>query len=144
MAAEVLIYIGGVYQLTWALSHFLFPKLLKWKTTLAPLDDFNRYLMLIFSKLLLFFYLGTALICFIYAGEFADSNVGLAILIFLSLYWLVRAILQVQHFGFKRADKMNVKMSTSDVSNQKISYILFIMFLMGFAIYLAPVLLIKL
>lgn len=143
MAAEVMIYIGGAYLLLWALSHLMFPKLLKWGTTLASLDDFNRYLMLIFSKLLLFFYLGTALILFIYAGDLADTDVGLAILIFLSLYWLVRAVLQIQHFGFKKADKMNVKMSTGNVSNQTISYILLGMFLIGFAIYLAPVLIIK-
>lgn len=144
MAVEVLIYIGGAYLLLWALSHLMFPKLLNWRTTLSPLDDFNRYLMLIFSKLLLFFYLGTAIICFIYAGELTDTDIGLAILIFLSLYWLVRAILQVQHFGFKKADTMNVKMSAGNVSNRTISYILLIMFLVGFAIYLAPVLIAKL
>jgi uncharacterized membrane protein len=144
MTAEVLVYIGGAYQLVWALSHLMFPKLLKWETALAPMDDFNRYLMLIFSKLLLFFYLGTALICFIYARELPDTDTGLAVLIFLSLYWLVRAILQVQHFGFKKADMMNVKMSTSNTSNQTISYILFIMFLVGCGLYLAPVLVTKL
>jgi hypothetical protein len=144
MAAEVLIYVGGAYLLLWALSHLMFPKLLHWGTALAPLDDFNRYLMLIFSKLLLFFYIGAALICFIYADDIADTDIGLALLIFLSLYWLLRAALQVQHFGLKKADTMNVKMSAGNVSNQTISYILLVMFLVGFAIYLAPVLITKL
>jgi hypothetical protein len=144
MTAEVLIYVGGAYQLVWALAHLRFPKQLDWGNALATLDDFNRFLMLIFSKLLLFFYLGTALICFIYARELPDTDIGLAVLIFLSLYWLVRAILQVQHFGFRKADMMNVKMSSSNVSNQIISYILFIIFLIGCGLYLAPVLLTKL
>ncbi len=139
MIAEVLIYIGGAYQLTWVLAHFKFPKLLDWKNALATLDDFNRILMLIFSKLLLFFYFGTALICFIYARELPDTDIGLALLIFLSLYWLVRALLQVQYFGFRKANTLNVQLSPSDVSNQTISYILFIIFMTGFGLFLAPV-----
>ncbi|GEM_PF-1350383 len=141
MAIQVLLYIGGVYQLLWAFAHFKFPKQLDWGNALAALDDFNRILMLIFSKLLLFFYLGTALICFIFARELADTNAGLAVLIFLSIYWLVRALLQVQYFGFRKADTLNVKLSSADVSNQVISYILFVTFMLGFALFLAPALL---
>jgi len=139
MNTEILIYIGGSYQLVWALAHFLFPKQLDWENALATLDDFNRILMLIFSKLLLVFYLGTALICFIYARELLDTDIGLAVLIFLSSYWLVRALLQVQYFGFRKANTLNVQLSSSGVSNQTISYILFIIFLMGSGLYLAPV-----
>ena len=141
MAVEVLLYIGGAYQLVWAFAHFKFPRQLDWGNALAALDDFNRILMLIFSKLLLFFYLGTALICFIYARELADTDAGLAVLIFLAIYWLVRALLQVQYFGFRKADTLNVKLSSADVSNQAISYILFVTFMIGFALFLAPALL---
>jgi hypothetical protein len=144
MNTEILVYIGGAYQLVWAFTHFLFPKQLDWGNALATLDDFNRILMLIFSKLLLVFYLGTAIICFIYARELLDTNVGLAVLIFLSVYWLVRALLQVQYFGFSKANTLNVKLSSSDVSNQTISCILFITFLMGSGLFLAPVLITKL
>ncbi len=88
MNTEILIYIGGSYQLLWALAHFQFPKQLDWEHALATLDDFNRILMLIFSKLLLGFYVGTALICFMYARELLDTDIGLAVLIFLSSYCL--------------------------------------------------------
>ena len=138
MTSEILIYIGGAYQLLWAFTHFYFPKLLNWENALATLDDFNRILMLIFSKLLLAFYFVTALICFIFAGELPDTDVGLAVLIFLSLYWLVRALLQVQYFGFRKANTLNVQLSSSDVSNQTISYILFITFIIGFVLFLVP------
>jgi hypothetical protein len=141
MTSEILIYIGGAYQLVWALAHFLFPRLLKWDNALATLDDFNRILMLIFSKLLLVFYLVTALICFILTRDLLDTDIGLAILIFLALYWLVRALLQVQYFGFRKANTLNIQLSTSDVSNQTISYILFISFLIGVGLFLAPVVL---
>ena len=138
MTSEILIYIGGAYQLLWAFTHFYFPKLLNWENALATLDDFNRILMLIFSKLLLVFYLVTALICFIFGGELPDTDIGLAVLIFLSVYWLVRALLQVQYFGFRKANRLNVQLSSSDVSNQTISYILFITFLIGFVLFLVP------
>lgn len=139
MNTEILIYIGGAYQLLWALSHLLFPKQLDWENTLAALDDFNRILMLIFSKLLLVFYLGTALICFVYARELLDTDIGTAVLIFLSSYWIVRAFLQVQYFGFRKANALNVQLSSSGVSNQTISCILFILFLLGGGLFLAPV-----
>ncbi len=120
MNTEILVYIGGAYQVTWIIAHLMFPKQFDWKNTLAPLDDFNRFLMLIFSKLLLVFYLGTAVICFIYASDLLDTDLGIAILIFLSAYWLVRTLLQVQHFGFEKANRMNVQMSSSGTSNRTI------------------------
>ena len=144
MNTEILVYIGGAYQLVWVLAHFLFPKQLDWENTLATLDDFNRILMLIFSKLLLVFYLGTALICFIYASDLLDTNVGLAVLVFLSIYWLARTLLQVQYFGFKKANSLNVQLSSSGTSNQTVSTILFTIFLMGSGLFLAPVLITKL
>jgi len=143
MNTEILVYIGGAYQVTWIIAHLMFPKQFDWKNTLAPLDDFNRFLMLIFSKLLLVFYLGTAVICFIYASDLLDTDLGIAILIFLSAYWLVRTLLQVQHFGFEKANRMNVQMSSSGTSNRTISTILFFIFLMGTALFLAPVLIAK-
>ncbi len=143
MADEILVYIGGAYQVTWIISHLMFPRIFDWPNTLAKLDDFNRYLMLIFSKLLLVFYLGTTVICFVYADDLLDTNLGLAILIFLAVYWLVRALLQVQYFGFERANSMNVQMSSSDTSNKTISIILFFIFLTGTALFLAPVLITK-
>jgi hypothetical protein len=141
MSARILIYVGGAYQLLWAFAHLQFPKQLDWDNALATLDDFNRILMLIFSKLLLVFYLGTALICFIHARELLDTNIGVTVLLFLSVYWSVRALLQVQYFGFKGANTLNVQLSSGGVSNQAISYILFVVFLIGSGLYLAPVLL---
>ena len=141
MGTEILVYVGGAYQLLWAFAHLQFPKQLDWENALAGLDDFNRILMQIFSKLLLVFYAGTALICFIYASELLATDMGSAVLIFLSAYWLVRALLQVQYFGLKRANALNVQLSSSGVSNQTISYILLVIFLLGSILYLAPVVL---
>jgi hypothetical protein len=144
MNTEILVYVGGAYQLLWAFAHFRFPKQLDWENALAVLDDFNRILMLIFSKLLLVFYLGTALLCFAYSRELLDTGVGSAVLVFLSFYWLVRALLQVQHFGLRKADELNVQLSPSDVSNRAISYILLVVFLLGSGLFLAPVVLLRL
>ena len=85
MTTEILIYVGGAYQLVWALTHFYFPK----------------------------------------------------------QYWLVRALLQVQYFGLKKANTLNVQLSSGNVSNQTISYILLIVFLTGFGLFLAPVIITK-
>jgi len=144
MEAEPLIYVGGAYQLIWALAHGLFPRQLDWKNALATLDDFNRILMLIFSKLLLVFYVGTALICFLHARELVSTALGATVLIFLSLYWFARALLQVQYFGLRSANALNVRLSSGDVSNETVSYVLFGVFLAGVVIFLAPLVLTRL
>ena len=38
MKIEILLYIGGIFHLIWALFDLLWPKLFNWKETLASLE----------------------------------------------------------------------------------------------------------
>ena len=137
MSLDAAIYAGGVVQLLSALVHIYLPKELD-REEAVP-DELYRITLLMFSKLLLVFYLGTAVICFFYAEELRTTGLGAAILIFLSCYWLMRALFQVQYFGFRRANELNVMAPSSGISNQTLSTILFFVFLLSCVPFIVPV-----
>ena len=143
MAIETLLYIGAVYHLGWALFDFFWPKIFDWKETLASLDDIQRILPPITSRMLVVLYLGIAYICLLHTEELVVTDLGRTFLVFVSAYWAVRAILQVHYFGFRKANEFNVSFSSyapisplKNMSNKTISSILFIEFITASALYL--------
>lgn len=146
MDAKVLIYIGGVYHLCWATFDLFWPYLFNWKKTLLPLDDFNRVLLPITSKLLSFLYASLAYISFCYTRELLETRLGRALLIFAALFWTIRAGMQIQFYGFKKANEKQIpempfSLFVKAVSNQFASSTMFVIMTVGIAIYLIPVLL---
>jgi hypothetical protein len=63
------------------------------------------------------------------------------------MYWTFRAFMQIQFYGFARADKMNIKVKDVNLpapinrlSNQALSIVFFMIMLVGILLYLLPVL----
>jgi len=145
MDTEVLIYAGGVYHLCWAAFDFFWPYLFNWKKTLLPLDDFNRALLHITSKLLSFLYAALAYLSFFYTRELLETGIGKALLIFTALFWAIRAGMQIRFMGFRKANEMNMKPSDGNLpppfcnlSMRFLSTMFFIIFVIGMALYLIP------
>ena len=145
MKIEILIYIGAVFHLVWAVFDFFWPRLLNWKETLAPLDDLQRVLPPILSRMLVYLYLSIAYVSLFHTADLMDTDLGRTVLFFISMYWVVRAVLQVNYFGFKRANELNTTFASyvpnspfRNMSNRLISYILFIEFLIISGLYLVP------
>ena len=140
MSLDAVVYVGGVVQLTSGLVHIGLSKTLDQEEAVP--DELYRITLLIFSKLLLVFYLGTACICFFYTKELTTTSLGSALLVFLSLYWFMRAVLQVQYFGFRRANDLNAMLPSGGMSNQAFSTILFVVFLLSSLPFAIPVILV--
>ncbi len=148
MNMEYLILMGGIYHLGWALFDSSWPILFNWKKTLAPLDDFNRSLLYIISRLLVVLYLALAYLSFFQTSELVNTGLGKTILVFVSIYWTVRVIMQIQYFGiFNKANELNIKLADSNIpsplnrlSNQWIANLFLPYFLFGIALHLIPVL----
>ncbi len=145
MNVETLIYIGGIYHLGWALFDSFWPIIFNWKETLASLDDLNRILLPITSKLLVVVYLAISYISFFHTSELSNTGIGKTILVFVSLYWSVRAIMQIYYFGFEKANEFNITFTSFapflpiySISNKSISYGLLLYFFFGIALYLIP------
>ncbi len=137
MSLNTLIYVGGVIQLASGLVHIGLTKTLDQEEAVP--DELFRITLLIFSKLLLVFYLGTAFICFFCTEELTTTNLGSVVLVFLSVYWVMRAMLQVQYFGFKRANDLKAMLPGGGMSNQTFSTILFVVFLLSCLPFIIPV-----
>jgi hypothetical protein len=144
---DLMLIAGGIYHLCWALFDSCWPHLFAWKRTLAPLDDINRSLLYILSRLLVLLYLYIAILSFFFRSEMRNTAIGKTILIFMAVYWAFRAFMQIRFFGFARANRMNIKLSdlnypapVNRLSNQSASAGFFIIMLIGLGLYLLPAL----
>lgn len=136
---------GGIYHLCWALFDSFWPHIFAWKRTLAGLDDINRSLLYILSRLLVLLYLYIAVVSFFFQDQLLNTAIGKTILLFMALYWFFRAFMQIQFFGFRRADQMNIQVAelnfpapVNHLSNRVVSIGLFIIMLVGVFLYLWP------
>ncbi len=119
---EVIILIGGIYNLAFAIFHLFFWRLFQWKKDLSKLTFINRSVMQILNLCLTFVFLLMAYISFFYVSELRATDLGKTLLIGFSLFWLLRMIEQVIFFGIRNS----------------ISIVLTVIFLLGSVIYLIP------
>jgi hypothetical protein len=73
---------------------------------------------------------------------------GKTIPLFVAVYWAYRAVMQVQFFGFRKADTLNIRVSNGNfpapfnrMSNRSLSTMFFGIMVVGVLLYLLPVLL---
>jgi hypothetical protein len=142
---KLILIAGGIYHLCWALFDSFWPHLFAWKRTLAKLDDINRSLLYILSRLLVLLYLYIAVLAFFFQDELMNTAIGKTVLVFMAIYWTFRAIMQIQYFGFARAERMNIKFSDLNypapinrLSTQAASTVFFVIMLIGIGLYLIP------
>jgi hypothetical protein len=145
MKIEVLLYIGAFFHLIWAVFDFFWPRFFNWKETLASLDDLQRVIPPLTSRMLVVLYLFVAYVSLFHASDLTATELGRSILLFVSVYWAVRAILQVKYIGFDKANRFDIAFSSyapssplRRMSNKQLSYLLFAEFLLISALYLIP------
>jgi hypothetical protein len=120
--SEVMILLGGFYNLGFAIFHLLFWRLFRWKRDLSSLTFINRSVMQILNLCLTFVFLLMAYISFFNTSELIQTNLGKALLVGFSLFWFLRMIEQIIFFGIRNL----------------ISIALTLVFLFGCVIYLIP------
>ena len=142
-----LLFASGVYHVAWALFDSFWPHFFAWKRTLAALDDINRSLLYILSRLIILLYLYIATLSLFFQDALLGTTIGKSVLIFVTVYWAFRAFMQIQFFGFARADRMNIKLSelnypapVNRLSNRAASTGFFVIMVFGTLVYLVPAL----
>ena len=121
---ELLLTIGGIYNLGFAIFHLLFWKIFKWKKDLASLTYVNRSIMQILNLRLTYVFLVMAYVSFGFQMDLTITKLGQTLLIAFSLFWFMRMIEQVIFFGVKN----------------RISFTLTVLFFIGGVLYLLPLL----
>lgn len=121
---EQLIFIGGVFNFGFAVFHLLFWKLFDWKTELASLNFINRNVMQIMNLCLTLVFFIFAYISIFHTSELLSTGLGFTLILSISIFWFLRAIEQVIFFRLSKP----------------ISWVLFILFLIGGLLYGVPAL----
>jgi len=121
---KTLIFIGGFYNLFFALFHSGFWKLWQWDSELNKLTPLNNGIMQILNVQIIYYFIFTALICFAFPNELRSTRLGKCFLVGTSMFWLIRT---VQQFVFLKVDSI-------------VMYALTVLFLFGIVLFLIPVL----
>ena len=122
ITALALLIAGGLYCIGFAVFHLFFWRLFDWRNELTLLGPINRHVMPIMNWCLIVLFLLFAYCSLFHTQELLGTELGKSLLVGISFLWLFRAALQVVYFGLKN----------------KVSLCLFVLFLLGFCLYSAP------
>ena len=92
-----LIVAGGIYNLFFVLFHLAFWKMFNWSTELEKLDFTNKWVMQILNVQIIYYFIVTALICFVFKKDLLTTKIGKWFLLGTAGFWFIRAI---QQFAF--------------------------------------------
>ena len=122
MSIDSIFLLCGIFNIGFALFHIFFWKIFRWKADLRSLAPANRGIMQVMNLCLiyLFFCFGAATIY--YRSALLATELAKTVLLFISVFWLIRAIEQPIFFHIK----------------SRISQILFIIFIIGSLLHLIP------
>jgi len=98
---EVLVKIGGIYSLAFAVFHLFFWRLFNWKEELRRLSPLNRAIMQVLNLCLTFVFLIFGYISLAHAQELISTSLGQSLLVLIALFWLARALEQIIFFKLR-------------------------------------------
>lgn len=122
MDSYILITIGGIFNLTFAIFHLFFWKLFDWRNDLKSLSSINQNVMQILNLCLTFVFLVFAYISLFHTDELLSTALGTTLLALIAIFWFLRALEQIYFFGLKTL----------------VSTLFFVAFLLGTALYALP------
>lgn len=122
MELKTYIIIGGIYNLGLAIFHILFWKIFNWKKELRLLNSVNRSTIQVLNIFLIAVFLIFGYISIFHTNELSSTSLGITLLFSFSLFWFFRAFAQIYFYGLKN----------------RISFILFMVFILGGLIYTYP------
>lgn len=91
---KYIVYLCGIYSISFAIFHAYFWKLFDWKHDLKKISLANRAIVQIANLRLIYIFIGIAIVCFVFPKELVSSRLGNVFLLGISLFWLGRTIEQ--------------------------------------------------
>ena len=98
---ETLIKIGGLYNIILIVFHLLFWRIFNWKEDLRSLTFLNKATLQVVNLSLTFVFVIFAYLSFAHSDELLTSPLGKSLLIFMSVFWFFRSLLQPLFFRLK-------------------------------------------
>ena len=124
MDTDTIILLCGLHSLGFALFHMAFWKLFRWPLSLGDTTLANRAILQIANVQLIWIFLFVAALCFLFPEALATTQLGRALLAGMSVFWLLRLVIQ---FVFLRVDRAMV-------------HVLSVLFAVGAVLFALPLL----
>ena len=121
---STIIYLCGLHSVLFAIFHASFWKLFNWSSALKSIGKENRAIMQILNLRLIYLFLFTAFLCFVFTKDLYSTSVGKAFMIGMSIFWMGRTL---EQFIFLRF-------------NHRLIHLLTFLFITGIIIFVIPVL----
>jgi hypothetical protein len=102
MQLEILVTLGGIFNIVFVIFHLFFWKIFNWKRDLKSLSFINRQVMQVLNLCLTFAFLIFAYVSLCHTVELLGTELGHSILALIGLFWFLRALEQVLFFGLNR------------------------------------------
>ena len=98
---EILIKVGGYYNIVLVIFHLLFWHIFDWNKELRSLSPVNRSIMPVINLSLTLVFVIFAYISLRHTEEILNSPMGRSLLLFMALFWLARSLMQVIFFKLR-------------------------------------------
>lgn len=98
---ELLIKLGGIYNIVLVIFHLLFWRIFNWKEDLRSLSFLNRAIMQVLNLSLTFAFVIFSYISLVHTKELISTSLGQSLLGLIALFWLARSVEQVVFFKLK-------------------------------------------
>ena len=98
---EILLVIGGIYNLLFAVFHLLFWKIFDWKNDLALLTLVNRAIMQVINLCLTFVFIIFGVISLLHPNQMIGTDLGRTLIFLIAIFWFLRAVEQIIFFKMK-------------------------------------------
>jgi hypothetical protein len=95
---ELQLKITGIFFITLAFIHVIFPKYFNWKQELSALSIMNRQMMYVHSFFIAFVVFLMGILCLTSSYELVNTEFGRRISLGLGIFWSVRLV--IQFFGY--------------------------------------------
>ena len=95
---EILIKAGGIYNITLVAFLLLFWRIFHWEEDLQSLSSLNRAILPVVNLSLTFVFVIFAYISLAHTTELMSTPLGNSLLVFISLLWFARALMQIIYF----------------------------------------------
>lgn len=97
----LLIRIAGVLSILFTLFHSAFYWIFKWSLTLGTMNPTDHAIMLTFNLICVLLLLYSVILSFGFARQLIETAVGKSLLLFFSVFYVVRIFSEFVYFGFR-------------------------------------------
>lgn len=97
----LLIRIAAVLSILFTFSHSAFYWIFKWSQTLGTMNPIDKAILLTLNVMGILLLLYSVIVSLAYTRQLTETSVGKSLLLFFSVFYVVRIVCEFAYFGFR-------------------------------------------